>query len=185
MQNPFSTTFWSPGVLPFQFSQPGVNLIALLKQSLKQPVCQIVGPHGSGKSTLLLELLKLYKTRGANVAYLFFNDQHRQIPADLTFQNDHVYFVDGVEQLPFWKRFRLLTRMRRVIFTVHSPIWLVPILYQTTPLFSVFVQLVRHLAPDCPEEPVLQEVYTRSGGNFRNAFFELYEFWEKNNEPEK
>ena len=180
MSNPFSANFLSPGVLPFYFSQPGVNLSALLKQSLKQPVCQIVGPHGSGKSTLLLELLKLYKTKGAHVAYLFFNDRHRQIPADFTPLKDHVYFVDGVEQLSIWKRFRLLTRMQRVIFTVHSPIWLVPILYRTQPLFSVFVQLARHLTPDCPEESVLQEVYARNDGNFRNAFFELYDFWEAN-----
>jgi energy-coupling factor transporter ATP-binding protein EcfA2 len=178
MSNPFSTNFWSPGVLPFQFPESDVNLLALLKSSLRQPVCQIVGPHGSGKTTLLLELLKLYEKKGANTHFLFFNDQRRQIPSDLTFHGNQFFFVDGVEQLPFWKRFWLLTRMKRVIFTVHSPVWLVPVLYRTTPQFSVFVQLVRHLTPNCPEEPVLHEVFKRSGGNFRSAFFELYDYWE-------
>ena len=152
---------------------------ALLEKSRRHPVCQIVGPHGSGKSTLLSELLKKYERSGESVRSLFFNNQHRRIPGDITFRENQIFFVDGVEQLPFWEQFRLLSRLERVILTVHRPIWFMPILYRTKPQFSVFVRIVRQLTPDSPEESVLRAVYERSGGNFRNAFFELYDQWEK------
>ena len=180
--NPFSTHCWSAGTLPFLCSEDNESVASLLKKSLQLPVCQIVGTHGSGKSTLLLELLKQYKSRskGVRFDYLFFNDQHRQIPHDLTFQANQIFFVDGVEQLSFWNRFWLLSRMRRVIFTVHDPVWFVPVLYQTQPQFSIFVRLVRRLSPDFLEEPMLRQIYDRSAGNFRRAFFELYDYWENN-----
>jgi hypothetical protein len=69
--------------------------------------------------------------------------------------------------------------MKRVILTVHYPIWFVPILYRTKPQFSIFVNLVRQMLPDLPEESALRAVYDRSAGNFRSAFFELYDQWEK------
>jgi len=63
--------------------------------------------------------------------------------------------------------------------TTHRPVWFIPILYRTTPQFSVFVQIVRQMVSESPEEPVLRAVYERSGGNFRTAFFGLYDQWEK------
>jgi hypothetical protein len=66
-----------------------------------------------------------------------------------------------------------------LILTVHRPLWFVPVVYRTQPQFTVFVQIVRQLLPDSPHESVLQAVYEHSGGNFRNAFFELYDQWEK------
>ena len=178
MINPFSTKFWTPGALPFQFLEPGETLNTLLEKSHRHPVCQIVGPHGSGKSTLLSELLKKYKTSGKNVCSLFFNGQHRRIPGDITFNEDQFFFVDGIEWLPFWEQFRLFSRIERAILVIHRPIWFVPILYRTHPQFSIFFQIVRQLAPDSPEESILRAVYERSGGNFRSAFFELYDQWE-------
>jgi len=150
----------------------------LLQQAQRHPICQIVGQHGSGKSTLLLGLLKRYEENGENVRHLSFNDQHRRIPGDVTFEEDQIFFADGTEWLRGWDAFRLLSRSKRLIFTVHRPLWFVPILYRTKPHFSVFVQLVRQMVPDLLEESMLQTVYDRSGGNFRNAFFELYDQWE-------
>jgi hypothetical protein len=178
MLNPFSTKFWSSGVLPFQFSEPEETVDTLLEKSQRFPICQIVGPHGTGKSTLLLELLKRYEKDGANVRYLFFNDQQRHIPDDLPPQKEHVFFIDGMEQLSFWNQGRLLLRSKRSIVTAHRPLWFIPILYRTKPQFSIFVQLVRQMLPDLPSESTLRDVYDRSGGNFRNAFFELYDQWE-------
>ena len=177
--NPFSTKFWSSGIIPFHFSEPGENIDALLAKVQKYPTCQIVGPHGSGKSTLLLNLLKQYEKNGNNVRHLFFNDQHQRIPGDVTFSESQTLFVDGFEQLSFKDRFRLLIRSERLIFTAHSPVWFVPILYRTTPQFSVFVQIVRQMSSDVPEEPTLRVVYDHSCGNFRTAFFELYDMWEE------
>ncbi|MDR0328174.1 MAG: ATP-binding protein [Planctomycetaceae bacterium] len=182
MFNPFSTKFWSPGVIPFQFTQPGETMDTLLQKSQLHSICQIVGPHGSGKSTLLLGLLNRWKENGENVRYLSFNDQHRCLPRDLTFQEDQILFADGTEWLPFGDSFRLLARSERLIFITHRPIWFIPILYRTKPQFSVFIQLVRQMRPNMPDESVLQTVFDRSGGNFRNAFFELYDLWEKESE---
>ena len=179
MLNPFSTKFWSAGVLPFQFSEPGETMDALFEQSRRYSICQIVGPHGSGKSTLLLGLLKRYEDNGELVRHLCFNDQQRRMPDDIAFQGQPFFFVDGMEQLPMGDRFRFLFRSKRLILTVHRPLWFVPALYRTKPQFSVFVQIVRQLLPDSPDESVLRAVYERSGGNFRNAFFELYDQWEQ------
>jgi len=179
MINPFSTKFWVSGVIPFQFSEPGESIDVLLDKIQKNPTCQIVGPHGSGKTTLLFSLLKRYEENGENVRYLFFNDQQRRIPSDITFQENLTFFVDGFEQLCFRDQCRLLCWTKRLVLTRHRPIWLVPILYRTKPHFSIFVQIVRQMIPNLPEESVLQTVYERSDGNFRNAFFELYDMWEE------
>jgi 7-cyano-7-deazaguanine synthase len=183
-ENPFSTKFWASGTIPFLFSQRSENFDTLLEKMRHHPICQIVGPHGSGKSTLLLELLKRYEKNKDgitkdNVRYLFFNDQQRHVPGDLTFR-DSFFFVDGFEQLPITDQLRFLFRSKRLILTAHRPVWFVPVLYRTQPQFSVFVEIVRQLATDSPEESVLRTVYERSGGNFRNAFFELYDQWERN-----
>jgi len=177
MINPFSTKFWTAGAIPFQFSQPGESIDVLLEKMQRHPVCQIVGPHGSGKSTLLLELRKRYEASGENVRHLFFNDQQRHIPEEITFREDITFFVDGFEQLRFRDQCRLLFQSERLMMTRHRPIWFVPILYRTKPQFSIFVQIVGQMVPNPPEESVLRQVYERSGGNFRNAFFELYDMF--------
>ena len=179
MLNPFSTKFWSPGTLPFLFSERRETLDTLLAKSQRLPICQIVGPHGTGKSTLLLELMKRYEKNGANVWYLFFNDQQRHIPHDLPSQKNHIFFVDGLEQLSCLNQGRLLLRLKHSIVTAHRPVWSIPVLYQTKSQFSIFIQLVRKMLPNPPDESTLRDVYDRSGGNVRNAFFELYDQWEK------
>ena len=178
MVNPFSTKFWSAGVLPFQFTEHMKTMDTLLETSRQHPICQIIGPHGSGKSTLLLELLKQYEANGENVRSLFFNDQYRKLPDDLTFQKNQILFVDGFEQLPLFRRLWLLLRAKRLILTAHRPMQLIPVLYRAQPQFAVFVHIVQQLMPEVSDEAMLQAVYDRSGGNFRNAFFELYDQWE-------
>ena len=151
----------------------------LLKKMRQHPICQIVGPHGSGKSTLLLELLKQQETNKETIRYLLFSDQHCRLPGNVTFRENQVFFVDGFEQLPLTDRLRLLFRSKRLILTAHRPVWFVPILFRTQPQFSIFVQIVLQMVSQPPEESLLYAVYERSGGNFRTAFFELYDHWEK------
>lgn len=194
--NPFSTVFWASGILPFQFTPPPFSkpfpcaeknaCLESLQQFIQQHArCQIVGPHGSGKSTLLQELLKRYKNQGENVQYLFFNDQNRRVPSHLPFSKNTIFFVDGFEQLSCCHRYRLLLRAKRLVFTTHHPMWFVPILYRTEPQFTVFANIVSRLTADLPEtlilleEPVLRSLFEQSGGNFRSAFFELYDRWER------
>ena len=181
MVNPFSTRFWVSGVLPFQFAEHGETIDSLLEKSQRYSICQIVGPHGSGKSTLLLQLLKRYEESGESVRLLLFNDQHRCLPDDLMFSKNQILFADGFEQLPLLRQFWLRVRSKRLILTCHRAVRFVPILYRTQPQFSVFVQIVRQIVSDALDESALQVVYERSGGNFRTAFFELYDQWEKRN----
>jgi len=181
MVNPFSTKFWASGAIPFQFSEHNKSIDTLLEKMYQYPICQIVGPHGSGKSTLLLELQKQYEKNGEKTRSLVFNNQHRRIPNDVAFREKQVFFVDGFEQLPPFSRLWLLCRVKRLILTVHRPVLFVPVLYRTKPQFSVFMQIVRQMVQNCPEESVLRTVYERSGGNFRHAFFELYDQWESGN----
>ena len=171
-------------MIPFQFSEESgegrerENIDTLVEKTRRHHIYQIAGPHGSGKSTLLLTLMNRYKDNGENVRHFVFNDQHREIPGDLTSQADQTFFIDGIEKLSYWKVFRLVTRLQRVIMTVHCPLSVLPVIYHTQPQFSTFVRIVRQLAPEMAEETILREVYDRSGGNFRTAFFELYDFWE-------
>jgi len=198
MTNPFSTKFWASGAIPFLFSEPGERLDTLLEKAGRHPICQIVGPHGSGKSTLLLELRKGYEKEGEEVRYLFFNNNQQQQaqqqppvsdwqnPGDALFRATpfratQTLLVDGFEQLSLFNRFRLLFQAKRLtkrlILTVHRPVWFIPILYRTEPQFSTFVQVVRQIVPNPPEESILRTVYDHSGGNFRDAFFELYDMF--------
>jgi energy-coupling factor transporter ATP-binding protein EcfA2 len=179
LTNPYSTKFWTPGAIAYRFSQSGESIDSLLEKTRRYSICQIAGPHGSGKSTLLLTLLKRYEESGEKVRYLVFNEQQRRIPSDMTFPKDHIFFIDGAEQLSFWNRQRLLWRLKRAILTVHKPLWFIPILYRTQPQFSVFVDIVRQIASPMPDESELRAVYEHSGGNFRSAFFELYDMWEQ------
>ena len=153
----------------------------LLEKSRRYSICQIVGPHGSGKSTLLLQLLKRYKESGENVRYLLFNDQHRKFFDNFTFSKDQILFADGFEQLPMLRQLWLLVRSKRLILTSHHAVRFVPVLYRTQSQFSIFVQIVRQIASDVSDELALRTVYERSSGNFRNAFFELYDQWEQRN----
>ena len=177
-KNPFSTKFWTSGIIPFQFSESSENISTLMERMRRQPICQIVGPHGSGKSTLLLELLRQHEQNGEKVCLLFFNDQHRRIPGDVAFQDSPLFFVDGFEQLSPADRLRLLFRAKHLVLTAHRPVWFVPVLYRTNPQFLIFAQIVQHLVSQPHDESVLRTVYERSGGNFRTAFFELYDQWE-------
>ena len=178
MVNPFSTKYWAAGVIQFRFSEPDESIDVLLERARQHPVCQIIGSHGSGKSTLLLELCRRYEANGEKARYLFFNDQQRRIPDDVILREVHTYFVDGFEQLPLFRQLWLRFCSQRLILTVHRPLWFVPILYRTQPQFSVFAQIVRQMVSNPPEESVLRAVYDRSDGNFRNAFFELYDRWQ-------
>jgi hypothetical protein len=184
--NPFSTKFWTAGTISFRFSEPGVSADSLLAKAEKFSVCQIAGPHGSGKSALLLSMLNQYKEREnpAEYQYLLFNEQNRKLPVIQKEWRQKTLFVDGFEQLPLHHRLRLRYFSKRMILTVHKPLRFIPVLYRTIPQFSIFAEIVRQISPVPPAETVLREVFEKSGGNFRNAFFDLYDRWENLPLPE-
>ena len=183
MTNPFATKFWLPGTKTFQFPNQNENTDALWQQAQQYRICQIVGPHGSGKSTLLAALMQNGKKEHENILSLTFNEQRQRIPKGLTFHNGQILFVDGFEQLPLYDRLTLFFRSRKLLLTVHQPVWFIPVLYRAQPHFHIFEHIVLQMIPHESDAAkwntsLLREVYERAGGNFRNAFFELYDLWE-------
>lgn len=195
--NPFSTKFWTPGTIPFQFSEESKeddetkwDINVLIEQKINYgSIMQIVGSHGSGKSTLLRTLLQHLEQQHFVIRLEELNDRrHKLLPDFLPVGHDRkmFYMIDGYEQLSFWERFRL--RFQKwdltggLLLTTHKPVFGIPILYRTTPQFELFIKLVRELTKTYSATyshsfgtTELYEIYHRAGGNFRTAFFELYD----------
>jgi type VI protein secretion system component VasK len=142
----------------------------------------VVGPEGSGK-TALLEALAL-RTEGAVMVRLGgvanpFAAVMSQLPRHVT--GHHTVFVDAAERLAWfgWWRLRHEVRAARgLVVTLHSPGRL-PALVRCTTSSALLRDLVRQLAPgDAPRlEPMLDELFTRHGGNLRSCFRELYDVY--------
>jgi energy-coupling factor transporter ATP-binding protein EcfA2 len=149
--NPFSTTFWLAGKLPYRFreDESAEGLLGMIRH---HRVCQIVGPKGSGKSTL--------------VECLTNSGKATEKP---------IHFLDGFEQLPFWRRCWYRFFGTGYVFIVHKPLWCVPVVYRTVAEFDVFRQIVAELYPNGFDTETLQNVFIESHGNFRTAFFALYD----------
>jgi energy-coupling factor transporter ATP-binding protein EcfA2 len=177
MDNPFSTKFWTPGAIPFLFDS-GTDCDSLIQEMQEVQVCQIVGPHGSGKSTLLQTLKRRCEQRGISVRLAILTDKQRKLPPDFRQKKDDpkaFYFIDGLDQLSLWAQMTLYFRFNNFVFTRHRPLFRVPLLYRAEPRFETFVQLVSQLSPISIDESALRLIYSHAGGNFRNAFFELYD----------
>jgi hypothetical protein len=213
LANPFSTKFWTQGTLPYQFVEKDLDIRILTEQKIKYgSVMQIVGSHGSGKSTLLQTLLRHLEQQHFLIRLEVLNDRRSQLPPDfLPIRHDQriFYMIDGYEQLSFWEQIRLRFQNWRLtgglLLTTHKPVLGIRVLYRTTSRFELFVKLVQELtkvysATNSATNPatnsathslifettVLREVYCRSGGNFRTAFFELYDMvQEKEDQEEK
>ncbi|GHT12096.1 hypothetical protein FACS1894170_06500 [Planctomycetales bacterium] len=149
--NPFSTTFWVAGKLPYRF-QADESAEVLLQRIRQHRVCQIVGPKGSGKSTLVQCLTNGVRT----------TDKPLQ-------------FLDGFELLPFWRRYWYRWFGTGCVFIVHKPLWGVPVVYHTVAEFDIFRRIVAELYPNGFDMETLQSVFTKANGNFRTAFFDLYD----------
>jgi ABC-type dipeptide/oligopeptide/nickel transport system ATPase component len=192
--NPFSTKFWTPGIIPYQFyekeNEKEWDINILIEQKIKYgSIMQVVGSHGSGKSTLLRTLLRHLEQHDFVIRLEVLNDRrHKLLPDFLPIRHDKkmFYMIDGYEQLPFWERIRLRFQnwslTGGLLLTAHKPVLGIRILHQTTPRFELFVKLVQELTKTYSATyshnfgtTELREIYQRAGGNFRTAFFELYD----------
>ncbi len=199
--NPFSTKFWTPGTLPFEFDDDKVDAESLLERFFamqnRHGIAQIVGPHGSGKSTLLASLGRAFRIRHFNVIQMTLHDRQRSLSPDFrppgcrrnAVDRNIVFFLDGYEQLSLWMqtvvRLRCWNRAAGLILTTHTPApgifgGRIPILYRTVPRLDRFQNIVRRLTAGTDfsvDEKTPTEIFHRHHGNFRNAFFELYDLF--------
>ncbi|MDR2117240.1 MAG: ATP-binding cassette domain-containing protein [Planctomycetaceae bacterium] len=192
--NPFSTRFWTPGAIPYQFWEKGDvtenGIDILIEQKIKYgSIMQIVGSHGSGKSTLLRTLSGRLERRHFEICVAVLNDRRGGLLPDfLPIRRDRriFYMIDGFERLSFLGRSYLLFQnwslTGGLLLTVHKPILGIRVLHRTTPRLELFIKLVRELTKTYSvtyshsfEATELREIYDHSGGNFRTAFFELYD----------
>ena len=192
-QNPFSTRFIRPGVIPWHSTTTSPS--ALLK-SLKDSNNRVVisGPHGSGKSTLLCHFCSVAREQGYEVYYLrcrSWIDVMRAIRLFFDVRPRHDFVcIDSLEMLKFFGWFFCLVadfRRVRVVVTVHKRPWwcMWPVLVNTETSFRTFHELVRGLMVKCsPMETInfskvmLQDIFKRNAGNLRESFFELYDHYE-------
>lgn len=204
--NPFCTRFVRPGQIEFQFNADDdtgwPSSSAELVDRLQQVSAGlIVGPHGSGKSTLLCSLdrwlresfdqvVKLH-LHAPDTSTLLHRLQNRRVSARRAIESQQrlsrggLLIIDGLEQLGFLDRIRLLRRARRrqqtLLATAHAPLAGLTTLYRT----QIDVRLVRSLteqlvagAPPELAKMVRGELDRQNWStltNVRQLWFELYD----------
>jgi energy-coupling factor transporter ATP-binding protein EcfA2 len=205
--NPFSTRFWIPGTIPYLFDeQEKLDVHTLIREKFESGlVMQIVGSHGSGKSTLLRTITRYLEQQHFTIRLEVLNDHRRKLSPDfLPIRHDKrmFYMIDGYEQLSFWERFRLRFQhwslTGGLLLTTHKPVLGIRVLYKTTPQFELFVKLVQKLTKTFSASSSdsfsgsfsfgtteLREIYQRADGNFRTAFFELYDIVQEKESPNR
>jgi hypothetical protein len=193
LPNPFATRFTRPGQLAWRSEthSPAIVLDRLEQLGGQGIIC---GPHGSGKSTLLRHLMVEADSRGWPTRMLRLRswvDWPQAMAAVLTRRaGDELLCIDSWEVLAGPRG--LLARLAcqqpgRLIVTTHQAYgcgeW--PVLWESRPEKQQFYELVAILLGQSKslsiefDHTLLATVFTRHGGNIREAFFELYDLYER------
>ena len=193
-QNPFSTRFVQPGAIPWfaTDTSAGSLLFRLYDVGNRAIIC---GPHGSGKSTIVSHLASVAQRQGLKVHCLricSWLDVIRVIRVFATIDpKQSVVSVDSWELLGFFGWFLCqLADFRSicVVVTVHERPWWNnwPVLLHTKANDKTFRRLVhelmtQHAGSETTEfsRAMLKDVFQRHSGNLREAFFELYDHYER------
>lgn len=148
--NPFAGENISAIEFRFANEQQRVEFLQRLEQSNWRGA--IVGPQGTGKSTLLAYIAQLAKA-----------------------QQKLVTIIDSAEQIPYWRW--LLTKQTirgPLIIAVHKAGRL-QTLYNTGTSQELLTQFIEELSRKRPHPEFVRDLYTRHGGNIRDALREMYE----------
>lgn len=206
VSNPFATRWVRPGAVSFSFSS-GMDVAQLVHQMRESDWrSAIVGPHGSGKSTLLATLIPAIEAVGVPVLLIKLADGARQLPGDSrgriqqlirarALENNErhdfpkcILIVDGYEQLGRISRWRVSRMCRRhscgLLITAHDDrrVGGMPIIFRTQPDLTTVQFLVDRMLPahgGAIQPADVAAAFTRHSSNVREAFFELYELFEK------
>ncbi|HEY5313041.1 MAG TPA: hypothetical protein VIK18_11000 [Pirellulales bacterium] len=191
LSNPFATRYVRPGAISYRWPPGGVaEFLDRLKAGNWRG--EIVGPHGSGKSTLLAALVPALEAAGHRVILFRLGAGARRLPrgaARLAAAGPGtLVIVDGYEQLAGWARWMLRTACRRrqsgLLVTTHRGSGL-PRVAETCVEPAVAVDIVRELLGDSGsvEPGEVLPALEASGGNLREALFQLYDLYEARRPP--
>lgn len=183
-RNPFATRHIRAGVIEYLFGAGTTTPDALVDRLAAQAWRgAIVGPHGTGKSSLVRTLAPLCESRGRRTVLVRLAGGQRQLPA-LPSQTElgerDLLIVDGFEQLPFWRRWRLDRQCRRrgvgLLVTCHRPVN-VPLLFETRGELAIAQALVRRLCDEASlvNEHDVAECFAACRGNVRETLLMLYD----------
>jgi hypothetical protein len=192
--NPFVTRAIRSGMVPF-FFPPGESLRELvdrLRESHWRG--QIVGPHGSGKSTLLASLLPEITEHAGEIVVARLFVGRRRLPSEFQSagrfrrpaRGTRVFVIDGYEQLPAWRRWRLQRRYLRagagLLVSAHHALLGLPVLYETGVTAETAWRVVTHLMPTegtgLTRERVASLLASHAG-DVREVLFALYDWYEE------
>lgn len=191
--NPFATRWTRPDAMEYCFPA-GRQPVELLDRCRVQGWWgQIVGPHGSGKSTLLARLVRECQAAGRCVHVFVLRAGERTLawsPVRRACDARTQVMVDGYEQLRPWTAWRLRRACRRtgcgLLVTAHRAVAGLPLLYRTVTDVELAVELAEKLqraAPHRLSRSTIATCYAASGGNLREAFFTLYDLYERERVP--
>ena len=97
---------------------------------------QVIGPHGTGKSTFVSAFQKELLSRGLDVHLVTLHSFDKsKLNSLLTLQPGSILILDGFEQLPFWRRFKILqlTRWHKIgLLTTSHVSFDLPTLLETS-----------------------------------------------------
>jgi hypothetical protein len=186
--NPFSASRLRPGAVEFLFGA-GESLedcFSRLEQNAWRG--QIRGPHGSGKTTLLVALLAPLSAAGRSVEHFTLHNLQRRLPVSrarlLSLPPNTQLVIDGYEQLPFWRRWRLERVCRRrglgLLVTTHRDLGL-PEIFATHPTPELARRVAARLLEGWPGVILPEEVdrcFAEHEGDLRETFFALYDLFE-------
>jgi hypothetical protein len=176
--NPFSTD----RVLRVRYRPQGWTWDALLARldSLNHRGA-IVGPEGRGKTTLLEDLGGRLAAAGWGVRQVGLSRERRTLSrASLrgcfgSVSHRDVILLDGAEQMPrlaWWDFLRRSKRAGGLVITSHRP-GLLPTLVECETSVGLLRDIVDELVPGRGDG--LESLYTRHGGNLRDALRTLYD----------
>ena len=166
--NPFCTRYVRPGVIDYLFADDRSHVDSICDLAVTNH-CLIVGPHGSGKSTLLGTLLPRLNDRFHKVLSLQLCDPSLRHPSDRRRRanrtirdvidrsgrlgSNDLLIIDGMEQLPWWLRWRLCLgrphRTPRILATSHQPLRFMKVVFRCEVSRHHAVQLTDRLIDGC------------------------------------
>lgn len=190
--NPFSTRFTRPGSL--KFLEDGIGVDELSKKLLtSQTTCQIVGPHGSGKTSLTIEIAKRLSDKSVRSRWITFR-RESWFSSPQSKQEDYlpgqppsasvdreILFIDGIESLGFFSRYVVLRRLKtkrvQLVLTTHQKLAGYDVLTTLHPKLEMFRKLAKqlHSSTDPTWQAKVDAAFEKSNGDFREAFFLLYD----------